>query len=77
MDGLIVFLTDLFTKVPGWVDAGMRVEALVEGAIKAVRNLGTTVSPDNEAFKALDVVASAYDNDFDVAAAARIGEPPA
>lgn len=76
MESFMLVLVDLFAKVPGWIDAGIKVEGLVEGAIKSWRQVGTTVSPDDPTRKALDAVVDGYDNDFDAAYAARLGEAP-
>lgn len=73
---IVTFLTSLFANVPGWIDAGIKVEAMVEGAIKSWRQIGTTVSPDDPARKALDAIVDGYDSDFDAAYTARLGEAP-
>lgn len=72
MGAIIPILMQLFQTVPSMVKAGLDVADLVSGAVKTTKQIGTTVSPTDEEFKALDALAKEYDDDFDAAVAARL-----
>lgn len=72
MGAIIPILMQLFETVPSMVKAGLDVADLVSGAVKTTKQIGTSVSPTDEEFKALAALAKEYDDDFDAAVAARL-----
>lgn len=76
MGAIIAIITFLVDNAPRLIAAGADVYSMVQQARAAVDQIGTQVSPDDEAFRELDAKVANLESAFQIAVKKRLEEEP-